>query len=273
MIKTDSAYNKFSTGITAGMKLTIKTELENLEKQEGFTILFACESGSRAWGFSSRDSDYDVRFIYIHPQYRYLSIEDKKEYLEIPITDNLDINGWDIRKALSLLWRSNATLFEWLQSPVIYCSRDNFKDELFQLAKEYFSIRYTMNHYLGLAKKMLLSNPGEKEIDLKRYFYILRPLLAAMWIAKYREIPPMEFHHLLQLIETPTLRDHIAGLLKKKVKAGEKDKIPTIPEVQEFIESQYRICKKIVDQFTSLKKEVEPLDDFFRNMLLRMAAA
>jgi hypothetical protein len=272
MIKTVSSYNDFGTGITANMKSAIKKELENLEKQDGFTILFACESGSRAWGFPSRDSDYDVRFIYIHPQNRYLSIEDKKDHLEIPITDNLDINGWDIRKALSLLWRSNATLFEWLQSPIIYCSRHNFRDELFQLAKEYFSIRDTMNHYLGLTKKSLLSNPGENEIELKQYFYILRPLLAAVWMVKYREIPPMEFHHLLQLIETPKLCEHIDGLLKKKAQAREKDKISPIPEVQEFIETQYQICKKNVDQFTFFKKGPEPLDSFFRNMLQRVAA-
>jgi predicted nucleotidyltransferase len=272
MKRTGSSGNGFGTGITADMKSAIKKELENLEKQEGFTILFACESGSRAWGFPSRDSDYDVRFIYIHPQNRYLSIEDKKEHQEIPITDNLDINGWDIRKALNLLWRSNATLFEWLQSPIVYCSRHNFRDELFQLAKEYFSLRDTMNHYLGLTKKSLLSNPGANEIKLKQYFYILRPLLAAMWIVKYREIPPMEFHDLLQLIETPKLLEHIDSLLKKKAQAQEKDKISPIPEIQEFIEIQYKSCKKIVDQFTSFKKEPGPLDSFFRNMLQRVAA-
>jgi predicted nucleotidyltransferase len=272
MRRTGSSGNGFDAGITADMKSAIKIELENLEKQEDFTILFACESGSRAWGFPSRDSDYDVRFIYIHPQNRYLSIENKKEHLEIPITDNLDINGWDIRKALNLLWRSNATIFEWLQSPIIYCSRYDFKEKLFQLAKEYFSLRDTMNHYLGLTKKSLQPNPGGNEIKLKQYFYILRPLLAAMWIVKYREIPPMEFHDLLQLIKTPKLLEHIDSLLKKKAQAPEKDKISPILEVQEFIEIQYERCKKIVDRFTSFKKEPEPLDSFFRNMLQRVAA-
>ena len=272
MRRTDASGNGVNAGITADLKSVIKKELKNLEKQEGFTILFACESGSRAWGFPSPDSDYDVRFIYIQPQNQYLSIEDKKEHLEIPITDNLDINGWDIRKALNLLWRSNATIFEWLQSPIIYCFRHNFRDELFQLAKEYFSMRDTMNHYLGLTKKSLLSNPGANEIKLKQYFYILRPLLAAMWIAKYREIPPMEFYDLLQLIETPSLLEHIDGLLKKKARAREKDKISPIPGVQEFIETQYERCKEIVHQFTSFKKGPDPLDSFFRNMLRRAAA-
>lgn len=272
MRRTDSSGNGIDASITADMKSAIKKELENLEKQEGFTILFACESGSRAWGFPSRDSDYDVRFIYIHPQNRYLSIEDKKEHLEIPITDNLDINGWDIRKALNLLWRSNATIFEWLQSPIFYCSRHNFRDELFQLAKEYFSLKDTMNHYLGLTKKSMLSNPGANEIKLKQYFYILRPLLAAMWIVKYQEIPPMEFHDLIKLIETPKLLEHIDSLLKKKVQAQEKDKIPPITEVQEFIEIQYERCKNTVHQFTPFKKGLEPLDSFFRNMLQRVAA-
>jgi predicted nucleotidyltransferase len=129
-----------------------------------------------------------------------------------------------------------------------------------------------MNHYLGLTKKSLQPNPGGNEIKLKQYFYILRPLLAAMWIVKYREIPPMEFHDLLQLIKTPKLLEHIDSLLKKKAQAPEKDKISPILEVQEFIEIQYERCKKIVDRFTSFKKEPEPLDSFFRNMLQRVAA-
>jgi predicted nucleotidyltransferase len=182
MRKTDDSGNGFDAGITADMKSVIKRELENLEKQEGFTIL------------------------------------------------------------------------------------------LFQLAKEYFSLRDTMNHYLGLTKKSLLSNPGANEIKLKQYFYILRPLLAAMWIVKYREIPPMEFHDLLQLIETPKLLEHIDVLLKKKAQAGEKDKISSIPDVQEFIEIQYERCKKNVQQFTSFKQGPEPLDSLFRNMLQRVAA-
>jgi predicted nucleotidyltransferase len=256
MIKTVSSYNDFGTGITANMKSAIKKELENLEKQDGFTILFACESGSRAWGFPSRDSDYDVRFIYIHPQNRYLSIEDKKDHLEIPITDNLDINGWDIRKALSLLWRSNATLFEWLQSPIIYCSRHNFRDELFQLAKEYFSIRDTMNHYLGLTKKSLLSNPGENEIGLKQYFYILRPLLAAVWMVKYREIPPMEFHHLLQLIETPKLCEHIDGLLKKKHRHGKRTKSLLFPKCKNLSKPNTKFAKKLSINSPFLKRDL-----------------
>jgi uncharacterized protein len=257
--------------ITAQMKKHIDKELEKLEKQEGFNILFACESGSRAWGFPSLDSDYDVRFIYIQPQNRYLSIEETKEHLEVPITHDLDISGWDIRKALNLLWRSNATIFEWLQSPIIYCSRHNFQDELFQLAKQYFSPRDTMNHYLGLTRKSLLASPGENEIKLKQYFYILRPLLAAMWMVKYREIPPMTFHQLLQLIETPGLPEQIHGLLKKKAQAGEKDKISPIPELQEFIDTQFQRCNEFIHQLDRFKQGSEPLDSFFRNMLRSVA--
>jgi uncharacterized protein len=96
--------------------------------------------------------------------------------------------------------------------------------------------------------------------------------LAAMWIAKYREIPPMEFHDLLQLIEAPSLLEHIGGLRKKKARAREKDKISPIPEVQELIETQYERCKEIVQQFTSFKKGPDPLDSFFRNMLQQVAA-
>jgi predicted nucleotidyltransferase len=251
------------------MKIKIENELEILEKQENVTILFACESGSRGWGFPSPDSDYDVRFIYVHHQDAYLSIENKKDNLEIPITDILDISGWDIRKALKLIQRSNAVLFEWLQSPIVYCSRYTFRDELFQLAREYFSPRASMHHYLGLAGKTLTSNLGGDKIRIKHYFYVLRPLLAAMWISKFREIPPMEFYRLLPLVESPQLYEHIEILLKRKTNALEKDMVAPVPELHEFIETEYERCQDAAAQFPPFKMGPEPLDAFFRKMIQR----
>ncbi|MEQ8169833.1 MAG: nucleotidyltransferase domain-containing protein, partial [Candidatus Eremiobacterota bacterium] len=105
------------------MKEKIPGELKKIEDEEKVKIIYACESGSRAWGFPSKDSDYDVRFIYVHDHDRYLSVYDRKDVIERPVCDLLDINGWDIRKAMRLLQKSNAALMEWFQSPVIYLDR------------------------------------------------------------------------------------------------------------------------------------------------------
>jgi predicted nucleotidyltransferase len=249
--------------------IKIKEELKRIETQEDITILFACESGSRGWGFSSLDSDYDVRFIYIKPINWYLSIDKKKETIEFPISDNLDVNGWDIRKALTLVYNSNAALFEWLQSPIIYKSFQNFRINLFKLSSEFFSPKKMMRHYLGLTKKSLSSRERDK-IRIKKYFYILRPLLAAMWIAKYNRIPPMEFHMLLKQIENRKgLLGKIEKLLEIKKASLEGDHISLIPEVEDFIEKEFERCENIADNMSDCKKSADKLNLFFREVLKR----
>ncbi len=260
------------------MKDIIDKELKQLETGKNLTILFACESGSRAWGFHSPDSDYDVRFIYIRPVNHYLSIRKHKNHIDMPITGDLDINGWDLGKTLNLLASSNATVFEWLQSPIIYKTHKDFREKLFQLARRYFSPRTTIHHYLGLAKKGVPPPPDTppetepppqpKEIHIKKYFYILRPLLAAMWIAQRETIPPMEFHKLLPLIETrENLMTAIDTLLEKKARAKEKETTPTVPIIQDFVQREYEDCRAAAKNFPSVKNDMEPLDEFFREML------
>ncbi len=249
--------------------IKIKEELNRIEAQEDITILFACESGSRGWGFSSTDSDYDVRFIYIKPINWYLSIDKKKDFIEFPISDNLDINGWDIRKVLTLVYNSNAAVFEWLQSPKIYKSFQDFRTNLFKLSSEFFSPKKMMRHYLGLTKKSLSSREGDK-IKVKKYFYILRPLLAAMWIAKYNTIPPMEFHMLLKQIENrKELLGKIEKLMEIKKASLEGDNISLVPEVEDFIKKESEMCENIAANLTVLKKDTDKLNLFFREILKR----
>jgi predicted nucleotidyltransferase len=248
----------------------VKKELERIEKEANITIHFACESGSRGWGFASPDSDYDVRFIYSRPQHQYMSIRKMPDFIEIPIFDNLDIGGWDIKKVLVLLHGSNAVIFEWLQSPIIYREKDQFQARLFELAAEYFSPRKTLHHYLGLCKKSLTSGFQDVRVKVKTYFYVLRPLLSAMWISEHGGIPPMEFSKLLALIEdNRSLKEEIGLLLEKKKAAAEKDLVPVIPQLQEFIESRYENCLAHADSLPMEKKDPEPLDVFFRGLLTR----
>jgi len=128
------------------MEEVIQEHIRDIEKERHVRILYACESGSRAWGFASPDSDYDVRFIYVQPVNHYLSIRERKDVIELPVNQLLDINGWDIRKALQLFLKSNGPLYEWLQSPIVYKEENGFAQKLRSLMPAYFSHRAGCHH-------------------------------------------------------------------------------------------------------------------------------
>ena len=130
----------------------IKARLKEIEKEHNVDILLAIESWSRAWWFDSKDSDYDIRFIYAHKQEHYLSIDKRRDVIEFPIVDLIDINGWDIKKALQLFKNSNPTLAEWIKSPITYVENRQFRDEILSLEKENFSPKWYVYHYLHMAE-------------------------------------------------------------------------------------------------------------------------
>jgi predicted nucleotidyltransferase len=172
------------------VKDRILNALSKIEHDFDVNIIFACESGSRAWGFPSKDSDYDVRFIYTHPRDWYLTIGDKKDVIELPVNPVLDINGWDIKKSLQLLRKSNAPLLEWLSSPIVYKEVESAMTGYRDLAEQAFLPESTFYHYLSMGKKMaekIKEGFGEKQrVKLKTYLYTLRPILCAEWIADHR---------------------------------------------------------------------------------------
>ncbi|MCP4156467.1 MAG: nucleotidyltransferase domain-containing protein [bacterium] len=247
----------------------IKGQLEKIRQSEKITILYACESGSRGWGFPSPDSDWDVRFIYIRPESWYLTIDaKKKESIDLPISDELDISGWDARKAFRLLYSSNATPFEWLQSPIIYKSRPQFRENLFELGKEYFCPKTSIHHYLGIAKSSFLSGIQGDTIKIKKFFYVLRPLLAAMWVQRENGIPPMEFSLLAQpLKDRKELSGMMAAILKKKETAMEGDRVPLPAGFRDFFEEESEKCKQFASQLEQRKNDPEKLNVFFRETL------
>jgi uncharacterized protein len=179
------------------MKDIIIEKLKSIESENHIKILYACESGSRAWGFPSPDSDFDVRFIYIHKTAWYLTIKPGKDFIEEPLSVVFDINGWDIIKFLQHIAKSNAVMWEWLTSPIIYFQVDDFRNTLTGIAGNYFSPLSCCYHYLSIVRNMIEENLKTDTIKIKKYFYILRPLFAAMWIVKFKNIPPMNFHELL----------------------------------------------------------------------------
>ena len=182
------------------MRDKIIAKLHELEQSEDVTVLFAVESGSRAWGFASKDSDYDVRFVYKHNDpHEYLKLEERRDVLEWELNDVYDISGWDLDKTLKLLRASNPVIFEWIDSPIVYVD-DGFLERFRTLAKPYFMSVKGANHYLHMAKRnyeMYLKD--RDEVKLKKYFYVLRPILAVRYILEYRQAPPMLFEGLARL--------------------------------------------------------------------------
>jgi predicted nucleotidyltransferase len=238
------------------VKEIILKKLKAIEHQFDVRILYACESGSRAWGFASPDSDYDVRFVYVHKADYYLSIDDFRDVIEVPINDLLDINGWELRKALRLFRKSNVPLYEWLQSPIVYAEDPSFVGEMKALMSSYFSSRAGMHHYLSMAKGVFESDLSAEMVKLKRYFYALRPVLAAKWIADIKSVPPMDFNSLSVLMpeQISTLVDE---LLSIKAKVDESFLIERNWEVNTFIDECIRYCETRVPLANNNGDEVE----------------
>jgi len=246
------------------MKQTILQKLLELEQSENIKILYACESGSRAWGFASPDSDFDVRFIYCRPANDYLSIVEMPDVVGLPVNEVLDIGGWDLKKTLKLFMKSNAPLYEWLQSPIVYRQDDAFVDELRSLMPGYFSLRSAGNHYLSMAHNTLRDDLQGKEIKLKRYFYALRPALACRWIVEKQTVPPMEFDKLRVLLTDNKIQDAINGLLAQKQMADEKAMIKPVDLLNEWLADTLNRCKEQLQQFTSEQQPAQPLNELFR---------
>jgi hypothetical protein len=202
-------------------------------------VLYACESGSRAWGFESADSDYDVRFLYVHSRDWYLSIEDHRDVIERPINDGLDISGWDLRKALRLFRKSNPPLLEWLGSPIVYREKGGTAQRLRGLATEFQSPRACAYHYLHMARGNYREYLQGEEVWTKKYFYVLRPLLAIQWLERGLGLVPTEFQHLVdRLVPEGSIRESIDRLVERKRLGAELAKGPRLAAISDFIESE-----------------------------------
>ncbi|CZE46211.1 nucleotidyltransferase domain-containing protein [Campylobacter geochelonis] len=206
------------------MKNIIKQKLLDIQTSYNIKILYACESGSRAWGFASKDSDYDVRFIYVKPLEYYLSLGKKCDVLECELNDTFDINGWDLSKFLYLLAHSNMSAYEWLQSDIIYQKTQIWKeiqDEFLQ----FFNVSTAIYSYLVIAKTQMSRHiQNKKLIKYKKYLYVIRPLIACEYILKYQKPALMNFNNLLESVEISSeVGREIKNLLKFKLESSEKD--------------------------------------------------
>lgn len=249
------------------MEKEILTILIDIEKEHNVDVLYACESGSRAWGFASPDSDYDVRFIYKHRLEHYLQIDERKDVIELPVDSVLDINGWDIKKSLKLFRNSNSPLYEWLQSPVVYSQKDSFIATIHPLMREYYSLKAGLHHYASMTVNTLRDSLQDENVKLKKYFYTLRPLAAAMWICKRRELPPMEFNKLREVFENNVIQETIDKLLEQKSKADEKELIPRIDLLNSFVANELAHVNEMAAEIPATKSDTEKLNDLFRNII------
>ncbi len=250
------------------MKTTILQLLSQLEQQKGIRIRYACESGSRAWGFPSPDSDYDIRFIYLHPREWYLSVNEGEDNIRSMPDQLLDGNGWDFRKFLRMMHTSNASVFEWLHSPVTYLEDKPFTDALRALAGGYFQPKRVMHHYLGIATGMLEKEFREAEVKIKKYFYVLRPVLSASWIAEKGTSPPVDFYELLPLIQSKEpVYQAIMDLLKQKEMALEGEKVQRVALLDDFVAAEMERCETIARTLEKRQVEWDAINDFYRKIL------
>jgi uncharacterized protein len=242
----------------------IQDRLTRLETEHDVKILYACESGSRAWGFPSTDSDYDVRFIYVRKLNHYLTIAERKDVIEVVVDERLDIGGWDLRKALQLFLKSNAPLYEWLQSPVVYNSDTLFINELCSLMSTYFSLRAGCHHYLSMATNTFENDLKADQVKLKKYFYALRPALAALWIVEKKTVPPMQFAELRSIITHKVWQSTIDALLQKKEASTEKTLIEPVPFLHSWIDATLKMVKQKSTTLQPVKHSTDELDKVFR---------
>lgn len=249
------------------MRQQIIERLRQIEFENNITILYACESGSRAWGFPSADSDYDIRFIYVHPKDWYLTIQDKRDVLEFPIEENLDFSGWDIRKALELFHRSNPPLLEWLGSPIVYWEKTDFAERLCELSKKYYSPTSCIYHYLHMARGNYKDYVRGEDIRVKKYFYLLRPILAILWIEQGYGVAPTAFSTLLERVVTNTeLKAEINRLMELKASGSEVDRGPQSPLVNQFIEGELTRLETQTQYHQNSPAPFEALDEIFRTI-------
>ncbi|MEH7436502.1 nucleotidyltransferase domain-containing protein [Neobacillus drentensis] len=251
------------------MKERILEEIKRLEEQHDIKICFAVESGSRAWGFPSKDSDYDVRFIYVHRKEWYVSIDQKRDVIELPINGLLDMNGWELRKALQLFRKSNPPLMEWLHSGIVYYQAFSLVDKMKAIQEKVFLPQAALFHYLNMAKGNYRDYLQGDQVRIKKYFYVLRPILACMWIEKYNSVPPILFQDLVaDLLKDGQLKQEIQTLLDRKMRGDELNLEPKVTAINEFLEQEIIRLEEYTKSIKVKKEDITPLlDELFRNVL------
>jgi len=249
---------------------SIAEYLKEIEAKENIEILLACETGSRAWGFPSPDSDYDVRLIYKHDLKWYLRLSERKDTIERMLDDReIDISGWDLRKSLRLLQKSNPPLLERIQSPIVYKSSEPFISDLNEIASQFYSRIATMHHYLSMAKKGIDEISGTEQHRLKKFFYTIRAAVACKWIVERDDIPPIVFQEMLNGLEIqPEIVQRIDELVSVKATKNESYLHSGEYDLMKFISRCIELGETNSKSLPSAKGDLEVLNAFFMSTVI-----
>lgn len=253
------------------MTAHIQTQLQSLERERDIKILYAVESGSRAWGFASKNSDWDVRFIYLHREDWYLSIDDQKDNIEMMLPGDLDLSGWELRKALRLFRKSNPPLLEWLNSPIVYVEEPFSINQMRTAVTEYFNPKSCLYHYLSMASGNFREYLKRDLVRTKKYFYALRPVLACMWIERTGTMAPTAFQELFDAeVQDENLRLEIKRLLARKMSGEELSEEPKIEVLNAFLEEKIEHYTEYLKGYPFLNQpDTEVLNQIFRSSLVK----
>ena len=249
----------------------IPAKLEEIERRENVKIIHCIESGSRAWGFASPDSDYDVRFIYVRPLEYYLRLEKTRDVIEWQLDDTLDINGWDLQKALRLLHSSNPTLFEWNSSPIVYKTTPQWA-AISAVIGRFFQQKAGLHHYLNTATGNYREYLKGDTVRLKKYFYVLRPILACRWILERQTPPPMRFTELADACLDEALVPAVQELLRQKMETPELGLGPRVGIINEYLERSIEEVNDAIRMLPTEEKETwEELNRLFLDTVMDAA--
>ena len=268
----------------------IREELRCIESSNDVVVVYAAESGSRAWGFASQDSDYDVRFIYTRKPTWYLSMMPKSDVIKKSFKD-IDLMGWDLQKALRLYRKNNPQLNEWLESHIIYKETHDVVGQLRHWKRSYFSKCTALHHYLGMAQ-----SENEKHLSkgdrilIKKYLYVLRSVFACRFVHILNQHPPMRLDRLLQAVRPSdnyndfglarygshisdesndkSITEIVLTLIKRKER-GEHEYTDRLPQIDDFINTEIAVYESIADSLEKDEKPIEwdMLDNLFRKTL------
>ena len=241
----------------------IQAHLAEIERLHDIRIIFAIESGSRAWGFASPDSDYDVRFIYVkHPE-AYFNLGKAEDTLEYYPAPEMDMVGWDLSKYLKLIYKSNSVAFEWANSPIVYRKTAQW-EQIAAIIGSYFNTKAAIYHYYGEGAHIFKANEHNSTISYKSYLYILRVILAARYIQRHNTVPPMPFADLVADNLPEELQQSVREVLALKTKIMEKDKEKRYSELDAFITAELPELKAYAESLeTSTPRDIGPLNRSF----------
>lgn len=244
------------------MLLLVPQKLKEIEKEYGVRILYAVESGSRAWGTCSEHSDFDVRFIFVRPKKEYLRLDSTRDVLEFPIADGWDMGGWDLSKLLKLLQSTNSQIYEWFASPLVYMD-DGLSERIRPLLDTYFAVKTAAKHYLHQADMKMKQALRVEEPKVKHYLYTMQHLAAARWILQKQEFPPISFDSLVPLLPE-AIRQEAAGILFMKTMQSDQPRIPHMRGLEDMLAEEWERLREEIYQLPKVEeKDWDMLNQFF----------